>query len=84
MELKYMLTGFKNMSNKSEELVMVDGLQFKPYQMEVIEVLTKAQKYGDIKKFIEGSVILNIRAQLEGLEANYAEPILEKLKEDGF
>lgn len=84
MELKYMLTGFRNMSNKSEELVMVDGLQFKPYQMEVIEALTKAQKYGDIKKFIEGSVILNIRAQLEGLEANYAEPILEKLKEDGF
>jgi hypothetical protein len=72
------------MSDNSEELVTIDGLQFKKYQIDCMQVLTKAQKYGDVKKFIEGSVLLNIRAQLESSEANYATPILDRLKEDGF
>ena len=67
-----------------EELVTVDGIQFKPYQMECIGVLARAQKSGDIKKWIRDSVLSNMAAQLEVLGTNYTEPILKKLKKDGY
>ena len=42
----------------------------------------KTQKYRDVKHFIEGSILLNMNAQLESLQENYANEILGKLKED--
>jgi hypothetical protein len=39
-----------------EELVSIDGLRFKPYQMHCMEVLARKEGYGNVKKWLNQNI----------------------------
>jgi hypothetical protein len=42
----------KDIPNDQPELVTISGLQFKPYQMQCMELLAKADGYNNVKKWL--------------------------------
>lgn len=71
--------------NKEPELVSIEGLQFKPYQMDCMRDLAQMNKYGNVNEWLRDAILLNILIpKLEVIYENYGEPLLEKLKQDGY
>jgi hypothetical protein len=70
------------------ELVTVNGLQFKKYQMSWIRDMAKKHNYGSVNEFIINTVLTDLLIRLEKLHGNdacrYPYPIREKLKEEGY
>lgn len=70
------------------ELVTVNGLQFKKYQMSWIRDMAKKHNYGSVNEFIIDTVLTDLLIRLEKLHGNdacrYPHPIREKLKEEGY
>ena len=70
------------------ELVTVNGLQFKKYQMSWIRDMAKKHNYASVNEFIIDTVLTDLLVRLEKLHGNdacrYTFPIREKLKEEGY
>lgn len=73
---------------KEPELVTVNGLQFKRYQMSWIREMAKRYNHGSVNEFIINIVLTDLLSKLEKLYGNdacrYPYPIREKLKEEGY
>jgi hypothetical protein len=68
-----------------EELVSINGLKFKPYQMQCIEVLARLEGYGDVKKWLNEKIISHILVPLlNGCSKDFAREMLDKLERDGY
>jgi len=70
------------------ELVTVNGLQFRKYQMSWIRDMAKKYNYGSVNEFIIDTVLTELPIRLEKLHRNdacrYPYPTREKLKEVGY
>lgn len=70
------------------ELVTVNGLRFKKYQMAWIRDMAKKYNHGSVNEFIIDTVLSDLLIRLEKLYGNdacrYSYPIREKLKEEGY
>jgi hypothetical protein len=70
------------------ELVTVNGLQFKKYQMSWIQDMAKKYNHGSVNEFIIDTVLTDLLIRLEKLYGNsacrYPYPVREKLKEEGY
>lgn len=77
----------KDLSNDKPELVTISGLQFKPYQMQCMELLAKVDGYNNVKKWLNDKIISEL---LVPSLANFntsdqiAEDMLARLKKDGY
>lgn len=73
---------------KEPEVVTVNGLQFKKYQMSWIRDMAKKYNHGSVNDFIINTVLTDLLFKLEKLYGNdacrYPYPIREKLKEEGY
>ena len=73
---------------KEPEVVTVNGLQFKKYQMSWIRDMAKKYNHGSVNEFIIDTVLTDLLIRLERLHGNdacrYPYPIREKLKEEGY
>jgi hypothetical protein len=73
---------------KEPDLVTVDGLHFKKYQMSWIRDMAKKYNHGSVNEFIIDTVLTDLLIKLEKLYGNdacrYPYPIREKLKEEGY
>jgi hypothetical protein len=73
---------------KEPELVNVNGLQFKKYQMSWIRDMAKKYNHGNVNEFIIDAVLTDLLTKLEKLygkdACRYPYPIREKLKEEGY
>jgi len=73
---------------KEPDLVTVNGLQFKKYQMSWIRDMAKMYNHGSVNEFIIDTVLTALLIKLEKLSGNdscrYTYPIREKLKEEGY
>lgn len=70
------------------ELVTVNGLQFKKYQMSWLRDMAVRYNHGSVNEFIIDIVLTDLLIKLEKLYGNnacrYPYPIREKLKEEGY
>jgi hypothetical protein len=70
------------------DLVIVNGLQFKKYQMFWIRDMAKKYNHGNVNEFIIDTVLTDLLIRLEKLygkdSCRYPYPIREKLKEEGY
>lgn len=70
------------------ELVTISGLQFKPYQMQCMELLAKVDGYNNVKKWLNDKIISELLVpSLENLDntlGQIAEDMLARLKKDGY
>ncbi|MPZ04853.1 MAG: hypothetical protein GEU26_00260 [Nitrososphaeraceae archaeon] len=75
-------------SIKEPELVTVNGLQFKKYQMSWLRDMAIRYNHGSVNEFIIDVVLTDLLIKLEKLYGNnacrYPYPIREKLKEEGY
>ncbi|MGH9953037.1 MAG: hypothetical protein ACRD5J_15580 [Nitrososphaeraceae archaeon] len=68
-----------------EESISINGLKFKPYQMQCIEVLARREGYGDVKKWLNEKIISHILMPLlKGYSENFVREMLDKLEKDGY
>jgi hypothetical protein len=68
-----------------EELISINGLKFKPYQMQCIEVLARLEGYGDVKKWLNEKIISHILVPLlNGCSEDFAREMLDRLEKDGY
>lgn len=75
-------------SIREPELVTVNGLQFKKYQMSWLRDMAVRYNHGSVNEFIIDIVLTDLLIKLEKLYGNnacrYPYPIREKLKEEGY
>jgi hypothetical protein len=73
---------------KEPDLVTVNGVQFKKYQMSWIRDMAIKYNHGNVNEFIIDAVLTDLLMKLEKLYGNdacrYPYPIREKLKEEGY
>ena len=68
-----------------EELVSIDGLRFKPYQMHCIEVLARKEGYGNVKKWLNQKIISNILVPLlSEYSEDFSREMRDKLRKNGY
>jgi hypothetical protein len=75
-------------SGKEPELVTVNGLQFKKYQMSWIRDMAVKYNRGNVNEFIKDTVLTALLIKLDKLHGNgtccHPYPVREKLKENGY
>ena len=73
---------------KRQELVTVNGLRFKKYQMSWIRDMAKKNNHRSVNEFIIDVVLTDLLSKLEKLygenACRYPYPIRERLKEEGY
>jgi len=68
-----------------EELVSIDGLRFKPYQMHCMEVLARMEGYSNVKKWLNQRIISHIIVPLlSGYSEDFSREMLDKLRKNGY
>ncbi|MGC1132543.1 MAG: hypothetical protein WA941_06955 [Nitrososphaeraceae archaeon] len=82
------MNGGETKSRKEQEVVTVNGLQFKKYQMSWLRDMAVRYNHGSVNEFIIDIVLKDLLDKLESLHGNnacrYPYPIREKLKEEGY
>lgn len=82
------MNGGETKSRKEQEVVTVNGLQFKKYQMSWLRDMAVRYNHGSVNEFIIDIVLTDLLNKLEKLYGNsacrYPYPIREKLKEEGY
>ena len=69
----------------NEQLVSIDGLKFKPYQMLCMEVLARKEGYGNVKQWLNKKIISHLIVPLlSGYHEDFTKEMLDKLKKDGY
>jgi hypothetical protein len=69
----------------NEQLVSIDGLKFKPYQMLCMEVLARKEGYGNVKQWLNQKIISHLIVPLlSGHHEDFTKEMLDKLKQDGY
>jgi hypothetical protein len=75
-------------ARKEIELVTVNGLRFKKYQMSWIRDMARKYNHGNVNEFIIDIVLTDLLSRLENLYGSdacrYPYPIREKLREEGY
>jgi hypothetical protein len=73
---------------KRQELVTVNGLRFKKYQMSWIRDMANKNNHQSVNEFIIDVVLTDLLSKLEKLygenACRYPYPIRERLKEEGY
>ena len=82
------MNGGETKSRKEQEVVTVNGLQFKKYQMSWLRDMAVRYNHGSVNEFIIDIVLKDLLDKLEKLHGKnacrYPYPIREKLKEEGY
>jgi len=82
------MNGGGTKSRKKQEVVTVNGLQFKKYQMSWLRDMAVRYNHGSVNEFIIDIVLTDLLIKLEKFYGNsacpYPYPIREKLKEEGY
>ncbi|HYZ60491.1 MAG TPA: hypothetical protein VE544_12610 [Nitrososphaeraceae archaeon] len=69
----------------NEQLVSIDGLKFKPYQMLCMEVLARKEGYGNVKQWLNQKIISHLIVPLLSVHhEDFTNEMLDKLKQDGY
>jgi len=82
------MNGGETKSRKEQDVVTVNGLQFKKYQMSWLRDMAVRYNHGSVNELIIDIVLTDLLNKLEKLYGNsacrYPYPIREKLKEEGY
>ena len=78
----------RDIPNEKIELVTISGLQFKPYQMQCMELLAKVDGYNNVKKWLNDKIISELLVpsleNLDNTSGQKAKDMLARLRKDGY